>query len=435
MLLLLLLLVPAAAQSPTPDDPLAVAETKVESALEELRALERRIKAEKSPLIENITALQEMVASRRKTLQTETEAARDAGRTIEELKQSIQREREALSRIRAIIDDVLGLFESRAHPETIHRLEEILDRARAGSARGQVRFLSTLATEFSDSVGWRERTVDALDPEGLLREGSGVFIGPLGLFFEPSGSFAGFLFPGRDLRPRLTPAPETAPDLTLTALFSGQTVRVPIDPSLGSAPLHASSPIQQLFAHLAQGGIWIYPILALGALSSLIVVLKFVQLARQDPDPDFPPGLGAEALAEPARSVVRTWEPLAETTSAAVCQEALNGAILRVQRSLERGLSVLSVTASTAPLLGLLGTVTGIIQTFQVIATTSGNDPRALSGGISEALVSTEVGLVVAIPALIAHAFFSRRVQGMLQRLDTFAAQLSARGPGPASPS
>ena len=77
---------------------------------------------------------------------------------------------------------------------------------------------------------------------------------------------------------------------------------------------------------------------------------------------------------------------------------------------LEKWLTVLSVGASAAPLLGLLGTVTGMIHTFALITQYGSGDASVLSSGISEALITTEVGLVIAIPALIVHAWLSRKV-------------------------
>ncbi|HBP56797.1 MAG TPA: flagellar motor protein MotA, partial [Verrucomicrobiales bacterium] len=72
---------------------------------------------------------------------------------------------------------------------------------------------------------------------------------------------------------------------------------------------------------------------------------------------------------------------------------------------------------ATAPLLGLLGTVTGIIKTFKLMEIFGAGDPKPLISGISEALITTEMGLILAIPALIAHALLSRRVAGILAQM------------------
>jgi biopolymer transport protein ExbB len=95
-------------------------------------------------------------------------------------------------------------------------------------------------------------------------------------------------------------------------------------------------------------------------------------------------------------------------------QEAILGEIPRI----ERFLSTLGMLAAIAPLLGLLGTVTGMINTFHVITYYGTGDPRMMSGGISEALVTTMLGLTVAIPIMIAHTFLSRRVETQISKME-----------------
>jgi len=85
---------------------------------------------------------------------------------------------------------------------------------------------------------------------------------------------------------------------------------------------------------------------------------------------------------------------------------------------LRRYLGALAVFGAVAPLLGLLGTVTGMIHTFQLVTIFGTGDAKMLSGGISEALVTTETGLAIAIPVLLVHAFLARRVDNMAGRLE-----------------
>jgi biopolymer transport protein ExbB len=92
--------------------------------------------------------------------------------------------------------------------------------------------------------------------------------------------------------------------------------------------------------------------------------------------------------------------------------------ILGAQPKLERFLNVIAVTAATAPLLGLLGTVTGIIKTFKMMEIFGAGDPKPLISGISEALITTELGLILAIPTLITHALLSRRVKEILSQME-----------------
>ena len=98
--------------------------------------------------------------------------------------------------------------------------------------------------------------------------------------------------------------------------------------------------------------------------------------------------------------------------------------ILDERPVLERFLPAVNVIAVVAPLLGLLGTVTGMIATFSVITEHGTGDPRLLSGGISEALLTTQFGLMVAIPALLAHALLAARVDHIISDMETQALKL-----------
>lgn len=95
-------------------------------------------------------------------------------------------------------------------------------------------------------------------------------------------------------------------------------------------------------------------------------------------------------------------------------EKSLQEALLREQPKLERRMSLLAAIGSIAPLLGLLGTVTGIITLFTVITEVGTNDARVLAGGISEALVTTEAGLVIAIPVMILHGLLSEKIDRVI---------------------
>jgi biopolymer transport protein ExbB len=86
--------------------------------------------------------------------------------------------------------------------------------------------------------------------------------------------------------------------------------------------------------------------------------------------------------------------------------------------TLDRHLGMLAVLGGVAPLLGLLGTVTGMIHTFELVTIFGTGDAKLLSGGITEALVTTETGLIIAVPVLLVHAYLSRRVRGIVTSLE-----------------
>ena len=104
---------------------------------------------------------------------------------------------------------------------------------------------------------------------------------------------------------------------------------------------------------------------------------------------------------------------------------------LREEMRIVRGLSILSTLAKTAPLLGLFGTVTGMIQTFRVMMVASTSDPRALSSGISIALVATEVGLAVSLPGVIGSSWLHRRASVLLEEIRLLSMRLRGDSESP----
>lgn len=96
-------------------------------------------------------------------------------------------------------------------------------------------------------------------------------------------------------------------------------------------------------------------------------------------------------------------------------------------RTLERGLVVLDTVAGVAPLLGLLGTVIGILKVFNVIAELGIGQASALSGGISEALITTIVGLSIGIPAVVFYNYFTNRAEDLVVEIEKYSSDLILR--------
>jgi len=108
-----------------------------------------------------------------------------------------------------------------------------------------------------------------------------------------------------------------------------------------------------------------------------------------------------------------------------ILMERLEDTGRHVVHELERFLNTLGTIAGVSPLLGLLGTVTGIIRAFNAIQAGGIGDPRALSGGIAEALIATAAGLCVAIPALISYRYLRGRVEGIVVEMEKQAIRMA----------
>lgn len=189
---------------------------------------------------------------------------------------------------------------------------------------------------------------------------------------------------------------------------------------------------------LLAGGWVMWPILIISALTAAIVVERFWSLRRAAV---LPPGLGEEVRRwaqsrklDPAHlQVLRANSPLGELLAAAlevrlrpreVIKERVEDVGRHVVHRLERFLNPLGTIAGVAPLLGLLGTVTGMIRMFLNILEFGVGDAGRLAGGIGEALVSTAAGLVVAIPALMFYRYFRGLVSAYVVEMEEQAIAL-----------
>ena len=108
-----------------------------------------------------------------------------------------------------------------------------------------------------------------------------------------------------------------------------------------------------------------------------------------------------------------------------IMKEAMEESASQVSHDLQRYLTTLGIIASISPLLGLLGTVVGMIQVFTALMLEGAGNANVLAGGISQALITTAAGLSVAIPALMFHRFFMRRVDELMISMEQEAVKLA----------
>ncbi len=178
-----------------------------------------------------------------------------------------------------------------------------------------------------------------------------------------------------------------------------------------------------------QGGFVGLLIIGLGCVGMLLVIYQLIYLLRvgqrvrrqlaqpREPRADNP--LGRILLAHAG---------LAAHADLETVELQLDEAILKETPKLERLQGTIKLLAAVAPLMGLLGTVTGMIETFQAITLFGTGDPKLMASGISQALVTTVLGLVVAIPLLFLHSLVATRGRTLIQILDEQTAGLVARG-------
>ncbi|MBQ4860317.1 MotA/TolQ/ExbB proton channel family protein [Pseudoalteromonas sp. MMG013] len=214
---------------------------------------------------------------------------------------------------------------------------------------------------------------------------------------------------------------ETAADLQSA---TAGTVEFALDPTGGSIlGLLVQAPNTQEQVH--QGGAVGYVILGVGVLALLIALERFFSLMI----------MGAKIRRQLKEDVARDDNPLGRVMKVKeqypnvaydTLELKLSEAILREMPKITRNLTLIKIISVVAPLLGLLGTVTGMINTFQAITLFGTGDPKLMAGGISQALVTTVLGLVVAIPTVFLYTLLNTRSRNLLLILQEQSAGIIA---------
>jgi biopolymer transport protein ExbB len=286
------------------------------------------------------------------------------------------------------------------------------------------RFWLLLQQEIDESGQVRRFTAPVTDTDGITREQevirASVFTAMANgqyLHFQPDQNRFTVLSRQPEGRLRKTAA-------SFAAQQDGYAPMV-IDPTRGGL-LSMLTKTPTPFERVQQGGAIGYIILAVGLFGLVLVALRLVtlgrvarQVGRQLRDP------GNANINNPLGRILLAASDSGERDIDAI-ELLLDEAILKETPALQRGLGLLKLLAAVAPLLGLLGTVTGMILTFQSITLFGTGDPRLMAGGISQALVTTVLGLVVAIPLLFSHTLLSSRSRTLIQILDEQSAGLIA---------
>lgn len=222
------------------------------------------------------------------------------------------------------------------------------------------------------------------------------------------------------------PSGEQSGALALQNATSGFT-KVGVDPTgpQGGSLLRALIASPSLEERWHQGGVVGYVITAVFAVAILVSIWRFLVLSS----------IGGKVRRQMKSRAANTNNPLGRIFKVAEDNPGIDGeslelkleeAVLKERPPIEAYLGLIKIISMVAPLLGLLGTVVGMIQTFQAITIYGAGDPTAMAGGISGALVTTVLGLIVAIPTVLIHTFLNSKAKAIVQVLDEQSAGLIA---------
>ncbi|WP_027848739.1 MotA/TolQ/ExbB proton channel family protein [Marinospirillum minutulum] len=208
---------------------------------------------------------------------------------------------------------------------------------------------------------------------------------------------------------------------TNQAFIAGKSPSVTLDPARGlTLELHSRQP--SLLERVKQGGFVGYLIIILGLAGLLVAFIQSLRLwleqqrvVKQLAKPD---DLQKQNALGRILSGMNSASQQQEATAPEALEANLDELLVREAAALEKGLALVKLLAAMAPLLGLLGTVTGMIATFQAITLFGTGDPAMMASGISQALVTTVLGLLTAVPLLLAHLLLQGRSRKLARILE-----------------
>ncbi|MBI5425509.1 MAG: MotA/TolQ/ExbB proton channel family protein [Opitutae bacterium] len=420
---------------------------RVTRAGEELNHARTRIAAEKAPLLAELRAAEDrLVAAQSELTRLETRRA-DFTETRRKLLQELEANRKVTAYATTLahdglkaVADSLSPGEAARDAERLHTLLQKLDDP-AANASGAAAFDAVdQLLERTERVlgGYRAEGQAIVSETNQALPGTFAFVGPEVFFRTADGQHAGAVrtreggkIPASYALPAWKPA-------DAATFFAGAPGAMLADASGGKA-LRLQEISGSVWEHVRKGGAVAFAIVGVGLLALAMIIGKARDLSQMalEPAESFQRFLdligrgdlaGARAAAAALRPSTRELA-LVSLESAAqpktILEERLQAVLLAQRLHFERRLPLLAVIATAAPLMGLLGTVVGMVRTFALITVFGTGNAGKLSSGISEVLVATELGLVVAIPTLIAHGYLAHRIQKNLLLLERQALELA----------
>ncbi|HXJ56713.1 MAG TPA: MotA/TolQ/ExbB proton channel family protein [Verrucomicrobiae bacterium] len=416
----------------------------LQKAVAELTTVRSEIEAERLPLARKLTELEQTLAERRAAFAKAQRFQEDKLVELNVLKKDAKERSDAVKYIDALLNEYARSFHSRltfveeprfkALFDSLEKAAGNADLAPAEKFSQRAVLLTSALKRTEGALGGELLDGKALDKQGRLQQGKVALVGPVAMFASSEGETVGVL------QQELNKADPTVVEVDrnqnaatreLTRTGKGQLV---LDATLGNA-FRLSALHETLFHRLAQGGLIMIPLLSLGAGAVLLALVKWFQLSRVRlaTDRDLQVVLRHLEDREQAKALeyARRIPGMAGNLLATAVQhsdekkeyieEVLYEKMLGARTKVERGLAFLALSATTGPLLGLLGTVMGMIATFKMISSVGSGDPKQLAAGISEALICTATGMAVAIPSLLFHAFLSRKAKGIIGSMEQTA--------------
>jgi biopolymer transport protein ExbB len=412
-------------------------------AADELNQTRARIDAEKAPLLLQMRTTQDRVIAAESEvmrLETRSEGAAEERRKLLKELDTIRQTTSYVSTLahdglKAAVDG-LAPGEDQFVGDQMRALQEQLNGADSSCVAGLDTADFLFARTERGVGGYRADGRAVISESNEVKQGTFAFVGPETFFRPEQGGVPGVVRSREGAKYPISYSLAIWPPQDANRFFSGQPGTVAADASDGKA-LRLKETTGTAWEHIKKGGLVAFAIVGVGILAALMILLKVRDLRRMAIDDPVAVETFLQLVAggsltkaeKAAHTLKRTTRELFlaglrhADQPANILEERLQAVLLEQRLHYERRLPLLAVIATAAPLMGLLGTVVGMVKTFALITVFGTGNAGKLSSGISQVLVATELGLTVAIPTLVAHGFLAHRIQRNLSLLERYALQ------------
>ncbi len=413
----------------------------LKSALEELAKTRNEIASEQIELNREVNNLEGDVISKTREVEHLQMQADNRAVGVSALTQEVQSRRDEMDYISGLLNEFVRSFETKIHISETQIYEDAIKEARLSiedinlnqseKLELQMDIVSLAVDRLGEVLGGMTYEGKALTEGGVLESGKFAAIGPTVFFKSTQSNATGLSMLEVNSADSVVVSLDPSFNSGIISLIENGSGDIPADSSLGNA-LKMEQTKDSISEHIGKGGLWGMVIIVLGAIAVLLAFFKIGDISAVKMPPvdsiqgmlyDIDAGKSDEAMKKAESIPGMTGKVFQDAVAnvkqrRSVLEEIMFARLLEIRPRLERYLAFLALVAAAAPLLGLLGTVTGMIKTFNLITIFGTGDAKKLSSGISEALVTTELGLAVAIPVLLAHGLLNRMAKRKMADLE-----------------
>jgi len=431
---------------PKATDVLATASTKaradLDAALKELTATREKISSEKLPLSKKLSLAEDDLALARKELDLAQRARDMKNLDQSSLKAEIKQREEENTYMLNLLNEFgrnfgeksIHISERSAHREKIDLAKATHENSNASHEdkyKASFRIVDAALTRIGDLLGGHSYPGVALDAQGALVEGKFAQIGPMVLFSSADGSVAGWASEAKGSKETVLKGAEHSKIFgpAFASLMAGGEAVIASDFTMGQALRNYGNKnsIIRTFIH---GGPIMWPLLFAAIVAAVVSLERSMFIVsekrRQNPAQveqiftlvENGDRAGAIRVAQSSTDFIARVLGFALSNAELSISHAISKASALELKRFSRGLPILDTIITAAPLLGLLGTVTGMMNTFSMMGGDELGAPAAITGGIAEGLIATAFGLLVAITCLFPNNYLNARIESAQHEME-----------------